>query len=359
MAITTQLLNSKGLITQGIPQTTSFVNNSFSTDTNGGIQFPLQKGVPMKSIYVFKITPAPSGTSASKTCVAQAQAITNTGGGNLTLNAGNSTTGSPDGYVQNYSYRVAYSGAPIVLTGDASTLNPRFTGGANCILLDCERTLSITNAGSAATTAPVNVTIGGWDYRGTPVAEQFTIDSGLAAGSNRVSEKTYSIVGYVNISGNAGTNVLWSSGIFGQAGSSVAGIGLPYFLSDINDCISLYQAGISYAPSAYVIPGTNWRSLTAPTITSNAACGRLEYPVTPDGQETIVLTYLVYGSDSETNANVQNLYEPTLLQYAFQTNQKTPAQYVLPYLTINDLTGMQYPGDIVQYQAYVKACAAT
>lgn len=357
MAITTQLLNSKGLITQGIPQTTSFVNNSFSTDTNGGIQFPLQKGVPMKSIYMFKITPAESISATSKTSIAQAQAITANGGGNLTLNAGNSETSQ--GLVDFYSHRVAYSGAPIVLTGNQSTLNPRFTGGANCILLDCERTVSISNGGTAATTAPINVTIGGWDYRGTPVAEQYTINAGLGVGSNKISEKTYSIVGYVNISGNAGASVLWEAGTYGQATTSVAGVGLPYFLSDKNDVISLSQGGVPQAWQTYVIPGTNWRSLTAPTITSNAACGRLQFPITPNGIDAIALTYLVYGADSETNANVQNLYEPTLLQYSFETNQKTPAQYVLPYLTINDLVGMQYPGDIVQYQAYVKACAAT
>ncbi len=354
MAITTQLLDSKGLITQGIPQTTSFVNNSFSTDTNGGIQFPLQKGVPMKSIYTFKITPAPSGTSAAKTSVAQSQVIS--ASINMTLNAVSASTGV-EGIVPYYSNRVAYSGAPIVLTANASTINPRFTGGSNCILLDCERTLSITNAAGAATGADAVITIGGWDYRGTPVAEQFTFPAGTGAGSSKISEKTYSIVGYINV--NPGAPVTLSAGTYGLAGTSVAGVGLPYFLSDINDVISLYQNGIPQTVATYVIPGTNWRGLTAPTITNNGACGRLQFPITPTGSSTIALTYLVYGADSETNANLQNLYQPTLLQYSFQTNQRTPAQYVSPYLTINDLTGMQYPGDLVQYQAYVKACAAT
>lgn len=116
MSITTQILQSKNQ--NFIEQTTSFINNGFSSDTNGGVQFPLQRGVPYQSRYAFKVIPQPINT----TCVAQSILIS--AAGYIPLNSQNTASTTPQGSFITKS--IPYSGEPIFNNG--VQLSQPFTG---------------------------------------------------------------------------------------------------------------------------------------------------------------------------------------------------------------------------------------
>lgn len=349
MAITTQVLNSDGQVTMGIPQTTSFVNNSFSTDPMGGINFPIQNGVPMQSMYLFKVIPA-VGTVTS---IAQTQ--TYTANGYVTLNTTN-TASATAGYIPICSNAVSYFGQVINIP-----LNPTFNGSNTCIKLDCERSIAI-NYGTATANSAVSWTISGWDYRGTAISETFVINQTAGTGSTTYSSKCYSIIGYIYCSAATSAPVsIGTNFVSGKTGQRVPAIGLPYYLANDNDVLSC-QFGATGITGTAIIPGNIWRyaingvQQVIPSASSPSARGKIQLPASPDGTTWLATYYFVYGADSETAANIQNLYPTTLGQYLFSQNQ-SKTDIAFPYITPNDLVGMAYPGDMAANTLYQKALA--
>jgi hypothetical protein len=352
MAITaqpTKVISGTPTIVQGSAQVTSFVNNSFTSDTNGGIQFPLQQGVPMQATYLYTVIPAEN----NQTCVVTTVGATTSG--YLTLNAvGTTTTGN---YVNNVTTAVTYYGQPIILpsttVSDVVTFpgitSPGFTGGA-CIQLDCERCLSFNFASHA--TQACYITIGGWDYRGVAVSEQLTINSSSNLGV--YSSQMYSIIGFIYVSSST-TGAVFTVG-------SGSNIGLPYACPNPGNLINVSWNNESYEDQLVI--GNPWRSATdgtannAPSLTTaTSARGCIVAPTTPDGNIQLSVYYLVYGADSETNTNIANLNPSALAQYYVSTN--VGGTYVWPYLVPQDLVGMQYPGDNAAFTAYTTSLAIT
>lgn len=338
MAITTQILDRNNLVTSGIPQTVSFVNNSFTSDTNGGVQFPLQQGVPMQAIYRFKVIPA----AVDNTCIAQPHTFGSAGF--VTFNA--ASTPAPSGDIPYCTNVIYYKGQVINLP-----INPNFTGGNGCLKLDCERTICFNWGG--ATTNNFSITIAGWDYRGTAVCETLSYTSGSPADGETYSTKAYSIIGYIYVSGAPG-NAFSVGTEFDFGTPESGGIGLPYFAVNTTDIIMITWGGAvldETNPDDFT-PGHSWRE-ASPSLTSGPSRGVVTVSSPPDGVTALCVTYFAYGADSETNANLQNLVPSTVVDYKIQEN--VSGNPVFPYLTPYDLVGMQYPGNMDAYQVYADA----
>src|SRR5580692_4452269 len=141
MAVTT-------IVPLATQQKTSYTNNGFTTDTVGGLQFPLQQGVPYQNLYVFKVVPA----ALSNTCVTSSQ--------------------SWPGATTSYRLNTISS-----LTGNQTITSAITYNGKSAIKLDCERLLSVTPF--SATTASSVITVEGYDYRGVAVTMTFTLPEGV------------------------------------------------------------------------------------------------------------------------------------------------------------------------------------
>lgn len=314
-------------ITTNVPgatkQTTSFTNNGFSTDTLGGFNFPLQKGVPYQNLYTFKVIPAID----SDTCVASSQswpgATTS-----YTLNTTNTVSGT-----QLLSTAFLYNGLP-------------------AIRLDCERSVSIKTTGT--TTATIAVTISGLDYIGNPLQ----VVEGITAGFNGSIGLSAPISVITSITSSANPGVPLSFGNGGQR------IGLPYFLSQLSYVTSCtWDTTAVSINSTNITVGTIWRQ-TPPIslLFTNTPRGYVTVPTDADGVRPLVITYLVSGSDSEMNGELANLNQSTLklinANVAVAGNKPgfPTGQYIWPYLTQYDLVGMNYPGDLAAatiYNSYI------
>lgn len=311
MAITTN-------VTSATKQTTSYTNNGFTTDTVGGVTFPLQQGVPYQNLYTFKVIPAVD----SNTCVTSSQAWPGSGV-SYTLNTADTTSGT-----QTISKYVYYN-------------------GTHGIKLDCERAVSLTVSGTTTTTTYITVT--GYDYRGVAVSYISGISSGLTG--TFCMALPISIVTGIYASANPGVNL--SFGNSGADFSDYATIGLPYYLPSLSYIVSCAWDGESIAVSSSTVKiGNPWRSSPPTSLGSGTqyARGGVILPSAPDGSKMLLVTYFVYGSDSEINSELQNNIQSTL--NIVDVQQNTDSQYVWPYLTKYDLVGMQYPGDLTVAEAY-------
>jgi hypothetical protein len=327
MAITVQPTNANDQLMLGNQQVTSFVSNSFTTDTNGGVKFPLQEGVPMQTMYLFKVIPA----AYLDDCIYA-------GNDNISGYVPLLTTGTAGTTVI-----VGYRGQPII-TGFTPT--PGFTGGVNVIQLDCERSIGITF--NDFTTAETVVTIGGWDYRGIAVSEQLTIPIGE---TYFASVRPYSIIGYINFSALPGVGI--------KIGTNNT-IGLPYMVTNLTDIINIVYDEEPLSLTDDVVVGNVWRSATngvpnnIPEITGTlSARGVINLPAAPDGVAILSVYAFIYGADGETNTNIQNLIPSTLSIYSVSNNVSGEATW--PSLVPQDLVGMQYPGDNAVFAAYTAA----
>lgn len=311
MAVTTPIFRNT-------PQVTSFVNNGFCTDTNGGIQFPLQQGVPMQSIYVWNVIPAQNVGG----CIVDSwqPAIPNTGGSYAPLET-TATVGG--GLVTNVATPITYLGNP-------------------CLLLDCERDLYCSVLLPAD--EDLTITITGYDYRGVEVVSEFTLDEGETAAS---SPKMFSIIKSIFLEGSSAYPLSVGTG---------TNISLPYYAVSENQIMGvLFDNTIV---SGAFTPGYDWR-LSAPTITSSSA--RPYIAVDTDGTSQLTVFMFVYGADSETNANISNFYAPALASYSIQETASSTADtpiYAFPYLTPYDLVGLQYPGNSDFIEIYTNALAS-
>lgn len=308
MAITTQLAPS-------VPQQTSFIDNGFCCDTSGGVQFPLQRGVPIQSIYTWNIIPAED----SPTCLVSFWNSPVETGVFAPLATG-PTTGT--GVVTNVATPITYLGSP-------------------CIQLDCERSILMSTQGDL-TLADITVTITGYDYRGVEVISTWTIDEGSSYSS---CPKSFSIVKSIYVVGNPSIDIAFGTNDV---------ISIPYYLVSKNSIYSIVFDGEPLGTENIYLPNI-WRT-TPPTAIGGAA--RPAVVTGANGTGQLSMTMFVYGSDSETNANLINLHPSSLALYYVQQNSNDSA-YAFPYLTPYDLVGVQYPGNADFIAAYNKVLAST
>lgn len=308
MAITTN-------VTSAIKQITSYTNNGFTTDTVGGVTFPLQQGIPYQNVYTFKVIPA----SESNTCVTSSQ----------------SWPGSTTSYALNTAD---------TLNGTETISKYVYYNGQAGIKLDCERGISMTMAGT--TTQTTFITMNGFDYRGIPVS--FT--GGISSGASGTYSFNYpiSIVTSITASANPGVNLSFGNASGGYFNSH---IGLPYYLANKAFIVNCVWGDDDIDVSTNVTLGQNWR--TTPPVDASlniGARGNVQLGSAADGESMLIVTYFVYGSDSEMNSELQNNIQSTL--NIVQVQQNSDDQYIWPYLTKYDLVGMQYPGDYDAASAY-------
>ncbi len=304
MALTTN-------VPSAIPQVTSHVVNGFTTDIQG-VQFPLQMGVPLQNMYMFKVVPA----AFSSTCVAQLQVVTP----NLPLTFNQDPQGT----------------APNIITQPLSIENANF-GEQIGIELDCERCVTISCA--SPSTSNVNVTVKGLDYLGNAITGTIVLAINT---SSIVFLNPLSIVAEVTLDADPGSEV--------SVGNS-NDIGLPYYL--YNDQFFIKGSfGTDVLITQDITLAYNWR-LNNPSITQYPNRGTINTYNLPDGVKMLVCTYYVMGSDGEINAEINNINQSSKKIVSVQNN--TSGNAVLPYITPYDLKGVVYPEDLVFINKYISA----
>ena len=308
-----------------INQTVTYVKNGFSCDTTE-TQYPLQMGVPIQIIYTFRVAPA----TTSNTCVAASNAW-----------LGASTT---------YTLRTtaATSGTQIITA-------PITIDGVAGVELDCERSLSVTTAGT--TTALATLTVTGYDYRRKALTFYYQLASGSVAGTYALSTPIAIVTGIFS-DVNPGVNLSFGNAQ-NTAGTNYGTIGLPYYLPDLDSVMKCTWNGAA-VDSDDIYPGTQWR-VNPPTVEntfpssnsdldSSLARGAIILPSAPDGSKKLTVTYFVYGSDGEVNNQLQNRIQSTISIVDVQSNSSS--EYVWPTLTTYDEVGMIYPGDLTAATEY-------
>lgn len=328
MALTTiipQLPNAPAIK----PQSVSHISNGITTDING-TTFPLQVGVPVQNIYTFKVIPA--STSQSAVCQDKNFGVTGAGG-SIPLNT--TIQGSGNDIISR----------PIVFLGQPA------------ILLDCERILVLYFTEQTLGTCIATVT--GYDYRG--VAIYITTEQ-IPTGT--VTLNIYapiSVVTGVSLSANP-----FPSGNGAVSVGTNSQIGLPYLLT--NTAYVMYSSWAG-SDQATIEAGYNWRII--PDLSSSStARGFVDCNnVACDGTRELIVTYYVYGSDSELNAEITNLNQSSLKIVGVQKTESSSYPnpvYVYPYLLDQDLTGLQLNnsnptnvsggGDLPFFRTYVANC---
>lgn len=341
-------LNAAGKPAAGIQQNVSYTTNGFSNDVTQ-TQFPLQLGVPIQNLYTFNVMPA----EVNDYCIAQAQTPTNTSGGSFYATLNTSDTYSlVSAYINTVSRTARYN-------------------GSNAVQFDCERCLTLNFFQSNGTTATVTdvattVVVQALDYRGVPM----TIAAYLAAGASSFSfGNPVSTVLSVQFSNTPFTG----SKTFSLGNNST--IGLPYVCRRTVQIVNAAWLGaplrnLTYADQGDFVGmslGDAWRQLTTSELSnpnymsglnSNANTGFMGNPARgtvaldingsdyeATGSATFSMTYFVYGSDSEINANIQNLNESALAMWditGVTSASASTTSYAWPYLVQGDLTGYQW-----------------
>lgn len=315
MALTTIIPQST--VTHKKPQVTSHTLNGFTVGVNS-VQFPLQTDVPLQPIYTFKVVPA----VVAAACIAPSFAFSGTiPGGGWVLPLVTTIQGT----------------APNIT---ATPLNFLGTPG---VFLDCERAVKFYYSGTVTTTHTITVT--GYDYLGTALNQAITVTTGTTANTTAC----FAIVTSIVFSTNPGSGVSVTVGTSGI-------IGLPYFLSTAQFVTySSWNGTTLAAGSGTVNVGYNWRQNGGQSTTTIARGSVNTGTNAPDGTRMLVISYYVYGADSEANAEVQNLNQSSLKIYNFKKNATSeyPAPiFATPYFTKYDLTGVQFVGDAAFITAY-------
>lgn len=316
MALTTN-------IPHPVRQSTSYMKNGMSFDLNGkgGVPFTLQSGVPLQSLYMFRVIPA----SISSVCISNSNTWQEAG---QPLNQTN--TGSGNNIISKAINLKNIAGFGIS------------NRDVSAILLDRERCVSITFG--SFTLSDSDVTVKGFDYLGNEVIITEFIESGT---SEIVLETNpLSIITSVVFSVNPGTTI--------QVGNS-NNIGLPYYLTNKAYITSCAWNGTAIDPqTSQVQAANNWR-VSTPTSSSGATRGYITTPSDTNGTALLTCCYYVMGSDSELEAELNNANQSSLKIASIQTSTGSNPQNVIPQLTQYDLTGVVYPADNDFIYAYNQA----
>lgn len=322
MALTTPIynLNAAGKPVAPVMQNVSYITNGISTDITQ-TQFPLQLGVPVKNLYNFQVIPAESGTLQSNTCVSQITTLNGAGSFTLPLNTTNTVS--------------VVNPLPLVSTiSQVVSANGQYPA----ILLDCERCIALYFG--SVTTVAVTCTVQALDYRGVPM----TIQQNVPIGTSSIAiTNPVSVVLSVVLSGNP-VSVTPTVAV-GNAGV----IGYPYYIRDVTQIVQCIWNGVAQEQGdafAGLIAGYNWRATPPSSATSMINPTRGYFITTSDGQPLpngnikLCTTYNIQGSDSELNANVQNLNESAI--GCLGVSKTTSGDYALPYIVEGDLIGVQW-----------------
>lgn len=326
MAITT-------IIPRATPQKTSYVKNGLSTDIKGTL-FPLEVGVPLQSLYMFKVIPAPF----SATCVSSANYWQ---AGGQPLNQRN--TGTDNNIVS-----IALDASNLLSLG-----KPYLSTSG--ILLDCERCLSLT-FGNGSLISNTTVVVTGFDYLGNAVSF-----SQALSGTVSTVYLLHPIAIVTSLKFLADFNTEGSQGTQTVSVGNSNIIGLPYYLPTTEFILSATWDG-SDVENSDITSGNNWRVNNA-SLTSGPSRGYITLPSATDGETLLTSCYYVYGTDSELNAELNNANQSSLkiasvqesLGFPLTPPQTTPPQNVLPFLIKYDLTGVVYPADNDFIYAYSQA----
>ena len=316
-------------------QTTTMLQTGMTYDVNGTV-FPLQQGVPQRSIYVYEVVPAPLASNClSDSNDTTGEAVT----GFQPLNTFASIVGDPISNVSS-TYVQSYNGTPTVF-------------------FDVERCPTITfEAGGGGASEECTVYFTGIDYRGVPITSTITVPSTQEAGTTITANSPMLGIQYIYIDGTIGTVGNPQIVTFGNSNC----IGLPYYLSSIGNILAYGYRNVknntstNIDPSSFdnfFEPGNNWRN-TAP---SAETCAR-GFFITDDnlsqdeGDIAYMVSYYVNGGDSELNNLLQNAVFSSsnendcygLNAFATIGCQLTDSgtQYAYPILTSADLVGLQY-----------------
>ena len=311
-----------------VQQDVTYTQNGYTSDVTK-TSFPLQKGVPLTAPYMFKVIPA----SVSTNCISPANAY---------IAAGQPLNTVTQGTAPN-------------ITARAITFNNQ-----PCLLLDCERVLSINLTGAGSTSfAGTTITITGYivgDGGLIPCTSETTLEQVDFSSNTAICSCAMSVVTGVSFSNSfqlGGQPAVYVS--IGTCGV----IGLPYLLTNQSYVLSLYWNNTSFALSD-IVPGVNWRTQEVDAVTNNPR-GVVELPSNPNGAMQLSMCYVVTGMDSELNAELQNKNQSSLKLLGVQKSASSAypnPNLLYPNLTKYDLRGIVYPGDNAFLQSYSQALAS-
>lgn len=229
--------------------------------------------------------------------------------------------------------------------------------GETVVVLDCLRNLVITSTSSQVSAQTFIVT--GYDEEGVEVQAQITIG---ALSTNAFTLKGFKSILSVQITstGSVGTFTVGTSN----------GIALPAHLClSTQRIISCTYNGSPVTPVQNTPPAgatqigfysTNWRT-TIPTALTYDARGIFSLYSAPNGTAALTVLYHAYGADSNVQTALRNndYTAYTMIGYP------SPGPYPTPYtgtpraantqpllLVAGDETGIQYPGQMNEYNAY-------
>jgi hypothetical protein len=283
-----------------IPQGETYLENGFTQDVLG-VQFPLQVGVPVQTIYMFDVVPA----AFSATCVSSANTW-RSGGQPLNTN------------VQGTE--------PNVLA------RPILINGVQGMQFDCERCITIT-IGGGSLISDFTVTVSGYDYLLNPItfSASYTNSMTSAVIPQPINIVTSIVCTNFNSSGSGGVQTV----SFGN--SDV--IGLPYLLTSKSYVLDASWKGVDL-PLTAITTGNDWR-ITNPGMNTLPVRGSVTLPSDANNTSLMTCCYYVYGNDSELSAEMDNLNQSSLKIASIQSS--TSGQPVMPDLTPHDLVGATYP----------------
>lgn len=312
----------------------TYLMNGLACDITG-YKSPITKGVYLQNHYFYNVIPFAQNTSA----IAASQRPYATGSA-----------------IADEAYSVIFSNNDSVI----------LRGSERYTLADCPR-IPILNFG-AATAAVTTVTIVGLDNNLKIVIAQKQIPLGQTA--TVVLNKAFYLVSKVFFSSDPGVavSVGWSNYI-----------GIPHFVPSSNYVHNIKWNGAAIADNLFT-PGFNWRTTSidplnanylAPTGFTADAHGYVNLSTQgslPDGSRMLSIFYYVYGSDAELYAQAENsiVIDPTnqtifsktpIFQLPIRTNASATT-FIDPYLTEQDLTGAQFPGDELAMARYLAALAS-
>lgn len=311
-----------------VQQDVTYTQNGYTSDVTK-TSFPLQKGVPLTAPYMFKVIPA----SVSSNCISPANAY---------IAAGQPLNTVTQGTAPN-------------ITARAITFNNQ-----PCLLLDCERVLSITLTGGGATSFFNSVlTITGYvvgDGGLIPCTASTELTQESFTDNSTFCSCAISVVTGVSFSNSF--QLSGQPAVYASIGTTQV-IGLPYLLTNLSYIQSLYWNNTAFAITN-VIPGLNWRTQEVDALTNNPR-GVVVLPTNPNGAMQLSMCYVVTGMDSELNAELQNKNQSSLKLLGVQKSASSAypnPNLLYPNLTKYDLRGIVYPGDNAFLQSYSQALAS-
>ena len=304
----------------------SYMRNGIATDIHR-VQFPTNTGVSQPPICMMNYIP-PTESSAGYLAGSQTIVV----GVPMILNQSQIINGGivysvP---IANQSFNVSTN--PFIPTQQQITYGNNIYP-CEAIPNQAEQNINLIWDGEAVDFA--TVTIKGYDARGVAVSENLTINIGNTSVS---SNKTYASITSIVWATSPGVDVsvLWG-----------ASIGLPYALLNTQQVIYANFGGTAFTEAniqEFIQPAYAWRVTPPTSSTTQTARGKITTFGGTTGNKVLTLMYYVYGADSLLNNQLLNESQSSQLLVSMQFDGNGNA--ILNQLVPQDLTGVQYPGDL-------------